>query len=94
MLPSSQVLNNRNTSIDYLFKNNSYLLTNKQSINLYDRNHKQVGSSDIEVKLSFDEQIHKILYSANVVEFDDILVIDEISPIPSSIDLQNSILEI
>ena len=47
---------------------------------------------DAEIKLSFDEEINRVLYAANMIDFDNILVLEELSPLPSSVDLQTSIL--
>lgn len=35
--------------------------------------------------LKFDEEINRVLYTAGVVNMEDLLIIDEISPIPSAI---------
>jgi hypothetical protein len=52
-----------------------------------------MGALEAEVKISFEEEIHRAVYDNNLVDFDEILVIDEISPIPSSVDFQQSFLE-
>ena len=42
--------------------------------------------------MRFNEDINRVLYEANMVDFDNILVVEELSPLPSSVDLQNLIL--
>jgi hypothetical protein len=93
LLPSGQVLNRFNNSLDHLLRENSYLLNKKASIDVYDRGHKVVGRVQAELNLKFEEEIHRVLFEAQLIDFEDILVIDEISPIPSSVDLHSSILE-
>ena len=54
LLPSSQVLNKFNASIDYLFQEQSYLSRCKQKVQIFDRTHRIVGNMDAEIRLSFD----------------------------------------
>ena len=53
LLPSSQVLNRHSASIDYLFQKDSYLLSNKQSLKLFDRSHAEVGAVEVSLTLQF-----------------------------------------
>ena len=64
LLPSSQVMNKYNASIDYLFEESSYLTNRKQNVIVYDKAHRKVGDVDVELKLKFNEDINRILYSA------------------------------
>jgi hypothetical protein len=42
------------------------------------------GWVEVEMSVKFDEQLHRTLWEAGVVDLEDILVIDEISPIGST----------
>lgn len=86
-MPSSLVLNGGNKNIDYLFQGNSYLLNHKQTVSVLNSKFSSVGTLEAELKISFDEDIHQTLFSRNLIDFEDILVIDEISPICSTIEL-------
>ena len=88
-MPSSQVLNKLNKNIDYLFANNSYLLEGKQKIRILDDKRKAVGCVEVAMGLKFDEGINRVLLDAGMVNMEDLLIIDEISPIPSAIELEN-----
>ena len=87
LLPNSQVMNKFNASIDYLFEGDSYLTNSIQKLQLLDRAHRKVGEISIEVKVKFNEDINRVLYNAELIDFDSIFVVEEISPIPSSLDL-------
>lgn len=84
-MPSSQVLNKLNKNIDYLFSNNSFLLEGKQKIRILDDKRKAVGCVEVAMDLRFDEEINRVLLDAGMVNMEDLLIIDEISPIPSAI---------
>ena len=86
LLPSSQVMNKFNVSIDYLFEGDSYLTNSRQKLQLLDRGHRKVGEISIEVNVKFNEDINRVLYNAELIDFDSIFVVEEISPIPSSLD--------
>ena len=88
-MPSSQVLNKLNKNIDYLFANNSYLLEGKRKIRILDDKRKAVGCVEVAMGLKFDEGINRVLLDAGMVNMEDLLIIDEISPIPSAIELEN-----
>lgn len=47
LLPSGQVLNRFNNTLDYLFQENSYLINKRAKIDVYDRSHKVVGRVEI-----------------------------------------------
>lgn len=76
LLPSSQVLNKYNASIDYLFEENSYLNQSKQNVKIFDKQHRIVGSADIEIQLEFMENINRVLYAANMIDFDSIMAVE------------------
>jgi hypothetical protein len=72
-----------------MFKDNSYLLNWKNRCEVFDSRFAKVGEAEVIMNLSWNESINRALINANMIDFEDILVIDEISPISSTIDLNN-----
>lgn len=48
-----------------------------------------MGCVEVAMGLKFDEGINRVLLDAGMVNMEDLLIIDEISPIPSAIELEN-----
>ena len=48
-------------------------MNRKQNIIIFDKTHRNIGNVDVEIRVKFNEDINRILYSADLIDFDNIL---------------------
>lgn len=80
LLPSRQVLTPAVRDVGFL-AHGGYVLEGRKRVEVGEGGRE--GWVEVEMTVKFDEQMHKTLWDAGVVDLEDILVIDEISPIGS-----------